>query len=133
MRKFTVVAIDETLDWNHPALVKQAGGTLYTLYAFNPEEVTYLCETKPSYQVVAFDIVPKVYPTDPKEWELMYDDMQHGLNEGCDVTHILCSQIDGLSDEYKHTEPFDDGETLNDALDHFRGNSTAPKVCGGRR
>jgi hypothetical protein len=134
MRKFTVVAIDETLDWNHPALVKQAGGTLFTLYAFDPEEVRYLCEVQPSYHVVPFDVVPLVYPVDPKEWELMYDNLQDGLNDGCDARYILCSQIDRLGPEYRHTEEFDEGESLDDALEHFRGNSTAPKVCtGGRR
>jgi hypothetical protein len=134
MRKFTVVAIDETLDWNHPALVEQAGGTIYTLYAYNPEEVIHLMETSPSYHVVPFDMVPSLYPEDAKEWELMYDDLQDGLNDGFDATYILCSVIDRLGDEYKHTEEFDETETLEDALDHFRGNSTAPKVCpSGRR
>jgi hypothetical protein len=134
MRNFTIVAIDETLDWNDRALVEQAGGTLYTLYAFDSEEVTFLCETSPSYHVVPFDIVPSLYPENAKEWELMYDALQDGLNDGTDATYVRCSVIDGLGDEYKHTEPFDEGETLDDALEHFRGNSTAPEVCrSGRR
>ncbi len=129
MRKFTVVAIDETLDWNAPALVEQAGGTLYTLYAYNSAAITYVDGLVASYLLVPFDIVPRVKPEGDKAWELMYDDMQHGLNEGCDTKHFSCSVIDGLADRHKHSEEFDETETLDDALEHFRGNGTVPEVC----
>ncbi len=129
MRKFTVVAMDETSDWNHPALVKQVGGTLYTMYAFNPEDVTHLCELTPNYWLVPFDVVPRLHPENSKEWKLMYDALQDGLNHGCDAAYFHCSRIDNLADKYKHTEEFDESETLDDALEHFRGNGTVPEVC----
>ncbi len=129
MKNFTVVAIDETLDWNQPALVEQAGGTLFTLYAFNPQEVTHCCELTPSYRLVPFDVVPSVYPEGEKEWELMYDTLQDGLNHGCEAGYFHCSRIDNLPDLFKHTEEFDETETLDDALEHFRGNGTVPEVC----
>ncbi len=129
MRKFTVVALDETLDWNHPALVEQAGGTLYTLFAYNPDAITYVDNLVASYRLVPFDVVPKIYPSGDIEWELMYDDLQHGLNEGCDTRFFPCSQINGVDDRFKHSEDFDDTETLDDALEHFRGNGTTPEGC----
>jgi hypothetical protein len=127
MRTFTVVALDETWDWNAPALVEQAGGTLYTMYAYNPDAITYVDGLVASYLLVPFDVEPKVKPEGDKEWELMYDDLQHGLNEGCDTRHFSCSKIDGLADGFKHSEDFDDTETLDDALEHFRGNGTVPE------
>lgn len=129
MHKFTVVAMDETGDWNHPSLVEQAGGTLFTLYAYDPEEVTHKLTQAPSYYLVPFDVVPNLYPENPKEWELMYDALQDGLNDGCEASYFHCSRIDGLEDKYKHTEEFDNSETLDDALEHFRGNGTVPEVC----
>lgn len=126
MRKFSVVALDETLDWNHPALVEQAGGTLYTLYAYNPDAITHVDSLVASYRLVPFDVVPSVYPKGDKEWELMYDDLQDGLNNGCEAAYFPCSHIDGLADRFKHSEDFDDSESLDDALEHFRGNGTVP-------
>ena len=129
MRKFTVVAMDETRDWSHASLIKQAGGTLYTLYAFEEGKAKQGGLTRPVYYLVPFDVVPSVQPKDEKEWELMYDELQVGLNIGCGPTYFPCSRIDGLADQYKHTEEFDTTETLDDALEHFRGNGTVPEIC----
>jgi hypothetical protein len=128
MRVFSVVALDETLDWNAPALVEQAGGTLYTMYAYNPDAITYVDGLVASYRLVPFDIVPRVKPEGDKEWELMYDGLQDGLNHGTDTRNFPCSHIDGLADDFKHSERFDDTETLQDALEHFRGNGTVPEA-----
>jgi hypothetical protein len=126
MKKFTVVAMDETRDWSRAALIKQAGGTLYTLYAFEEGKVEPGGST---YYLVPFDVVPSARPKDASKWEFMYDELQAGLNFGCGPTYFPCSQIDGLADQYKHTEEFDETETLDDALEHFRGNCTVPEVC----
>jgi hypothetical protein len=89
-----------------------------------------MVESDPSYFLRPFDVVPRVYPDrDDKAWELMYDDLQDGLNEGTVATYVLCSEIDNLDEKFKHTEEFDDTETLDDALEHFRGNSTTPEGC----
>ena len=129
MRKFTVVAVDETSDWTHPDLVERSGGKIFTLYAFDPEEVTHVCEITPSFYLMPFDVVPNLYRENDKEWELMYDELQDGLNDGTEPSYFHCHRIEALEDKFKHTEEFDDDYTLDDALEHFRGNGTVPEAC----
>lgn len=151
MKKFTVVAIDETGDWAHPDLVKRAGGKIFTLYAYDPNERVNTCEgiapnampvltsargevtgagaDTPSYWLAPFDCVPNVLPSDEHEWESLYDELQFGFIDGCDAMYFGCKDIDGLDDKFKHTEEFDSDYTLDDATEEFRGNSTMPEVC----
>lgn len=133
MRKFTVVALDESDDWTQPELVERSGGAIYTLYAFDPEERTHVCEMTPSYWLVPFDIVPKGYPADDNEWENLYDELQLGFIDGCEATYVHCHRIDALKDEFKRTEEFDDDSTLDDATEKFRGNGTVPESASRRK
>jgi len=131
MREYTVVAIDETGDWDYPDLVARSGGKIYTLYAFDPAErnISTASSKLPSYWMVPFDVVPYLRPENPKDWEEMYDDLQDGLNEGCFANYFPSEPIDALDVCFKHTEEFDDDVTLDEALEHFRGNGTAPEAC----
>jgi len=129
MKTYTVLALDESSEWTQPELVERAGGTIYTLYAFDPKEQTNVCEMTPSYWLMPFDVVPSRYPSDDYEREKMYDDLQLGYLDGCEGTYVHCHRIDSLDDKFKHSEEFDDSDSLDDALEHFRGNGTCPTVC----
>ena len=89
MRKFTVVALDESEGFD-PSLVERAGGSIHVLYAFDPEEKTEcqpspLCEQAPGYRLVPFDVVPNFTPDDPTEHEHKHwPDLHHRHSHGDD-------------------------------------------------
>lgn len=118
--RFGVVAIDETANWLDEDLVKRCGGKIYTLYVYNPDEATYLCELTPSYDLEPLDYYPAELPEDENEREKIYEKLQETLLHE-EVSYMHCHSIDGVKTQI--IEDFHVDCRLDDAREYWQGNS----------
>ena len=127
MRQFTVVAMDESKDWE-PVILSACGGTIYTLYVFDPQERTHCCEFTPSFWLEPFEVEPISLPDDDEALEKLREELDEGRIQGTNSCYVHCHRIEALGDEFKLSEDFDDDTTLEDAAEYFSANGYVPPV-----
>ena len=123
--QFGVVAVDESAHWTDSDFVQRCGGKIWTLYVYNPNEVTYLCEATPSYYLEPFDHVPASLPEGQDECEEICNVLLETLGQQ-EMTYMHCRHVDAMPTRL--IEDFDALCTLDDAREHWQGN--APNVPG---
>jgi hypothetical protein len=128
--KIHFIKIDETSNWNDDYLLKLHIKEVFEVYAYNPKEITHLCELQPSYCLFPVESIPILH----EGFELSdsdYDDFMHNdslANEN--VTYFHCSDIDKIDvANMRHLTVFkkdlscSGNETLIDsAIDYHKGN-----------
>ena len=119
--QYGVVAVDETAHWTDPAFVERCGGKIWTLYVYNPNEVTHLCEITPSYYLEPLDYYPASLPEDENAREEIYDTLLETLCLQEQATYMHCRHVDAL--ETRIVEDFDALCDLDGAREYWQGNS----------
>lgn len=117
---YRVVKIDETHAYIDEGLVERSGGKIYSVYIYNDQEQTHLCEITPSYWLEEVDVVPEVYPDYDLDQGVTSDrlsmDLMESRNEDGGI-YVHCHQVDRLpSDE------LGDFEDMDEAREHYSGN-----------
>lgn len=116
-----IVAINESehLDGE---LKDKLGGELYTLYFYNPEESTFLCEATPSYYLVPFGYYSKTRLSDDDDSEYRSDILGEPI-------YMHCRSVDNLDESFKTTtviELDEDDDFVEKALDAMNANPEEP-------
>lgn len=117
-----IVAINET-EYLSDDIKKMVGGEYYTLYAYDPEEATRLCEITPSFHLEPFDYASKRMLTDEEDSEYRADLMG-------DAIYMHCRTVESLPEAFRTTVEieWDEGDTFEDqAMEYLRGNPTHPE------
>jgi hypothetical protein len=109
------IRFDET-QYCSPEFVELCGGKVYTVYIYNHNEATYLCEMQPSYCLIPVDLVAEVYPEDDEERERL-DEVLREVHLNDEVTYIHCSDI-----KDSETIPLGDFESEDEAREYYQGN-----------
>ena len=90
---FRIVEIDESKQWGED-IVEACGGKITTVYFFDANMVTCLCEVTPSYYLKPLYCIPA------KEYNEISSDMQENFDAGetqCSESYHHCTGIDGIS------------------------------------
>jgi hypothetical protein len=89
---FKVVIIDESRDWKEDTL-KACGGKIETVYFYDANIVTHLCELTPSYYLIPLYCVPET-PFNDLDGITM-NNLDEGENS-CEPIYVHCHQVDGM-------------------------------------
>lgn len=103
-------------------LKTKLGGSLYTLYFYNPEEATHCCEVTPSYYLTPFDYYGKETLSDGDDSEYRSDILGEEI-------YAHCRAINALDDKFKATIEIDvdeDEDIMEEARDYLNGNPVYP-------
>lgn len=124
MNKYKLIALDET-SYLTDQKFKETIGKLYCIYAYNPNEITNLCELKPSYYLVPLYHITKNFLSDAEYAEIL------NLDIG-DPTYLHCSQVDAMDPNLVHEFEMDiDEDSTDDEFDqiyeYFVGNPWEPE------
>jgi hypothetical protein len=93
--KFRVLLLDETEHWRED-IVKAAGGQVFGVYLYNPNQVTHCCEFTPSFALTFLNSIPLEYPDGEEAREQLHDDLIDG-NVHCEpITYVHCHDVDKL-------------------------------------
>ena len=116
-----IVALNES-EYLDDALKEKLGGSLYTLYFYDPEETTNCCEITPSYYLTPFDYYGKERLSDE-------DDSDYRTDILGDEIYMHCRSVDAIDEKFKTTveiEMDEDDDFLEQAREYLNGNPAHP-------
>ena len=100
-KQFRAILLDESADWNADFV----NGSVYGVYAYDPNQMTHCCELTPSYNM---ECVGNVGERDP-DWDFQE------MSEDC---YMHCR----LVDSFPHVKSGGGYESLEDWIEYLRCN-----------
>lgn len=93
---FRVIRFNETKDWSEDIVARTKGGKIWSVYVFDKNQVTHLCEFSPSY---CFHFIEDYAEMDGGEQspDDLHDEIQSAETPA--VMYMHCSDIDDTPEE----------------------------------
>lgn len=128
-----LVKIDETRHWNLSEWPEVKA--IYSIWLYDENDVTYLCEITPSYCLHPIETYPEFYEPefyesekdDRRREEIMDDIRENAYIDGWNVMYVHCRDTDGLPghDFGEESISFDDvayDEQIEAMIEHCQCN-----------
>ena len=110
--RIRILKLDETQFYSEEWRGKWATGTLYSVFLYDPDSATYLCEGQPSYELHYIGI-----EHDGETNEALFEELAEVSIRENDVDYIHVSRVKAMQ-----TESLGEFEDMDDAIEYARGN-----------
>lgn len=123
MIKVNAISLNETHYYTISDADKPYIREIRSVYCYNPESCTHLCELTPSYDLRYLHTYI-VWEQDPSEEVQERLEMKYTLGPGNEDTYMHCSDVRQFAKDHPayHKEHGGEYETIEDACEYLQGN-----------
>jgi len=106
--KFVFLRMEETSFWDKKLLEEKRIDRVYSVYLYDENEVTYLCEITPSYALYYCDFCFEMAEGAEDYSEEAYDFLLEGsAGMESDTSYVKCSCVDRMTEKDRSIEGYD--------------------------